>query len=73
MEANKKDRGKKARDQQEAPEDKPQAKHTSQGHGTDAKGTVTNTNEETLRSATTDSSRAPKSSNDEAPTGGNVR
>jgi len=56
-------------------EDKPTGKHASQGHSTEAndKGTATNTNETTLRAATTDSSRMPKNSNDDGPTGGNVR
>ena len=52
---------------------KPKDSHSSQGHKTDAKGTVTNTREETLRSATTDSTRANKKSTDDGPTGGNVR
>ncbi|ARS36832.1 hypothetical protein [Pontibacter actiniarum] len=51
----------------------PKAKHSSQGHSTDAKGAATNTREETMRSATTDSSRQSKKNTDEGPTGGNVR
>ncbi|MFD3001336.1 hypothetical protein ACFS7Z_13255 [Pontibacter toksunensis] len=54
-------------------QNEPKDKHSSQGHKTDAKGTVTNTREETLRSATTDSTRAPKKGTDDGPTGGNVR
>ncbi|WP_162055506.1 hypothetical protein [Pontibacter pamirensis] len=57
----------------EQEQNKPDSNHSSQGHKTDAKGTVTNTRESTLRSATTDSTRAPKKSTDEGPTGGNVR
>lgn len=53
--------------------DKPSGSHPSQGHKTDAKGTATTTGEPTLRSATRDSSRMPKSDNDEGPTGGNIR
>ncbi|MBF9251691.1 hypothetical protein I2I11_00125 [Pontibacter sp. 172403-2] len=60
---------------QEGEEGKPMGKHTSQGHATDEndKGTATNTNEATLRAATTDSSRMPKNTNDDGPTGGNIR
>ncbi|WP_187264017.1 hypothetical protein [Pontibacter beigongshangensis] len=47
--------------------------HTSQGHSTGAKGSATNSAEPTLRSATTDSSRVPKNSNDDLPEGGNIR
>lgn len=47
--------------------------HASQGHVTDAKGTATTTGEPTLRLATRDSSRMPKSDNDDGPTGGNIR
>lgn len=54
-------------------ENQPPGEHSSQGHATDAKGTATSTREPTLRTATTDSSRAPKNNNDEGPTGGNVR
>lgn len=59
----------------EKEEEKPTSKHSSQGHSTpeNDKGTDTNTNETTLRAATTDSSRMPKNDNDEGPTGGNVR
>ena len=45
--------------------------HSSHGHSTGAESTAAS--EPNLRSATTDSSRAPKSSNDEGPTGGTVR
>lgn len=65
METNKKE--------QDNEENKPKDSHSSQGHKTDAKGTVTNTREETLRSATTDSTRVSKKSTDDGPTGGNVR
>lgn len=58
---------------QEQEQNKPQDNHSSQGHKTDAKGTVTNTRESTLRSATTDSTRVPKKETDDGPTGGNVR
>jgi hypothetical protein len=51
----------------------PKGKHSSQGHSTDSTGSATNTQEPTLRSATTDSSRSPKSKNDDLPTGGNIR
>jgi len=52
----------------------PKKKHVSQGHPTDeATGSATNTNEPSLRSSTTDSSRVPKNPNDDLPTGGNVR
>jgi hypothetical protein len=47
--------------------------HTSQGHSTGAKGSATNSAEPTLRSATTDSSRSAKNSNDDLPEGGNIR
>lgn len=59
----------------EATENKPTTKHASQGHTTaeNDKGTETNTNETSLRAATTDSSRMPKNDNDEGPSGGNVR
>lgn len=52
---------------------KPAKYHSSQGHATEGEGTGTSTHEPTLRGATTDSSRVPKNSNDENPTGGNVR
>ena len=65
---NSKDENKKGKEQ-----DEPKAQHSSQGHKTDAKGTVTNTREETLRAATTDSTRTPKNGADDGPTGGNVR
>jgi hypothetical protein len=71
METNDKDPKKKNAAEQE--HTKPGKHHSSQGHSTGAKGTATTTGEPTLRSATTDSSRAPKNNNDDGPTGGNVR
>ncbi|WP_114777455.1 YkvA family protein [Botryobacter ruber] len=47
-----------------------EAPHT---HGVGSESTHTGSDEPTLRSATTDSSRSPKSSNDDLPTGGNIR
>jgi len=64
---------KEKEDGEEQDEAKPAKYHTSQGHATEGEGTGTSTHEPTLRAATTDSSRVPKSSNDENPTGGNVR
>lgn len=60
-------------EQEEQKKNKPSQQHSSQGHKTDAKGTVTSTREKTLRSATTDSSRIPKKETDDRPTGGNNR
>ncbi|MCC9138749.1 hypothetical protein ACFSKU_03495 [Pontibacter silvestris] len=51
----------------------PRKHHSSEGHTTDAKGVVSNTRESTLRSATTDSTRAPKNGADEGASGGNIR
>ncbi len=51
----------------------PSGSHPSQGHKTSAKGTATTTGEPSLRAATRDSSRMPKSDSDEGPTGGNIR
>ncbi|QCR23809.1 hypothetical protein [Pontibacter sp. SGAir0037] len=66
--------GAEAKGEEESEEgNHPSRQHSSQGHTTDAKGTATNTREPTLRSATRDSTRMPKSDNDEGPTGGNIR
>ena len=71
MDANKKDKPKKAEDVKSSMKTIPH--HTSQGHTTGAPGSATNSAEPALRSATTDSSRSPKNSNDDLPTGGNIR
>lgn len=49
--------------------------HASQGHtaGSSQSGSGTASKEPTLRSVTTDSSRVHKNSNDDLPTGGNIR
>ncbi|AKD02617.1 hypothetical protein POKO110462_08925 [Pontibacter korlensis] len=74
METDKNNRDKKVHKHgQPKPKEEPNAKHSSQGHSTDVKGTVTNTREATLRSATTDSTRVPKKDSDEGATGGNIR
>lgn len=73
MENKKKHSGKQGQEEAARQQNEPDNKHASQGHSTDAKGTATNTREETQRSATTDSSRSPKNSTDDGPTGGNVR
>ena len=56
-------------------QNKPTKGHSSQGHAADSDetGSATNSKEPTLRSSTTDSSRMPKKSNDDLPTGGNIR
>lgn len=70
MKADKKDQNP---EQQKKQENTPKSEHTSEGHSTDAEESATNSKEPTLRSATTDSSRVPKNSNDDLPEGGNVR
>ncbi|WP_347157350.1 hypothetical protein [Pontibacter chitinilyticus] len=62
---------KKDQSKQNGP-DKP---HSAPGNaaGTKEDGAAPSTDKTTVRAATTDSSRMPKNSNDEGPTGGNVR
>ena len=61
-------------DKQEKPQGKNTAgKHILQNHYTGASASESYSPEPTMRSATTDSSRMPKNSNDDLPTGGNIR
>lgn len=50
---------------------KPDTANPDKHHSTH--GEAESTDEPTLRTATTDSSRSPKNPNDERPTGGNIR
>lgn len=71
MKADKKDQN--SEQQNKKQENTPKSGHISQGHSTNAERPATNSKEPTLRSATTDSSRAPKNNNDDLPEGGNIR
>lgn len=73
MKTEEKDHNSEAGQQGKKKENNPKSGHTSQGHTADAKGSAISSKEPTLRSATTDSSRAAKNSNDDLPTGGNIR